>query len=39
MSGKIKVEGDIAKLMALQTMTPDPGRRRDRRSRILAITE
>ncbi len=24
MSGKIKVEGDIAKLMALQTITPDP---------------
>ncbi len=24
MSGKIKVEGDIAKLMALQSITPDP---------------
>ena len=24
MQGKIKVEGDISKLMALQTMTPDP---------------
>ena len=24
MQGKIKVEGDIAKLMALQTMSPDP---------------
>jgi hypothetical protein len=25
MSGKIRVEGDMAKLMALQTGTPDPG--------------
>jgi hypothetical protein len=24
MAGKIKVEGDMAKLMALQTVTPDP---------------
>lgn len=24
MQGKVKVEGDIAKLMALQTMSPDP---------------
>jgi putative sterol carrier protein len=24
MQGKIKVEGDISKLMALQTITPDP---------------
>jgi putative sterol carrier protein len=38
MSGKIKVEGDIAKLMALQTATPDPGAA-EIAARILAITE
>ena len=31
MQGKIKVEGDIAKLMALQSASPDPTGRRDRR--------
>ncbi len=31
MSGKIKVEGDIAKLMALQSLSPGSGGRRDRR--------
>ncbi len=31
MSGKIKVEGDIAKLMALQSIGPRSGGRRDRR--------
>jgi hypothetical protein len=38
MSGKIKVEGDIAKLMALQTATPDP-QAAEIAARILAITE
>jgi putative sterol carrier protein len=38
MSGKIKVEGDIAKLMALQSMTPDPTAA-EIASRILAMTE
>jgi hypothetical protein len=38
MSGKIKVEGDIAKLMALQTITPDPVAA-EIASRILAMTE
>ena len=38
MSGKIKVEGDIAKLMALQTATPDPAAA-EIAARILAITE
>jgi hypothetical protein len=38
MSGKVKVEGDIAKLMALQSLNPDPGAV-DIAARILAITE
>jgi len=38
MSGKIKVEGDIAKLMALQSMTPDPAAA-EIASRIMAMTE
>ena len=38
MSGKVKVEGDISKLMALQTMTPDPVAV-EIGSRILAMTE
>ncbi|MGO8871350.1 MAG: SCP2 sterol-binding domain-containing protein [Acidimicrobiales bacterium] len=38
MSGKIKVEGDIAKLMALQSITPDPTTV-EIATRILAITE
>jgi putative sterol carrier protein len=38
MSGKIKVEGDIAKLMALQTMPPDPAAA-EIAARIMAITE
>ncbi len=38
MAGKIKVEGDIAKLMALQTLTPDPAAA-EIASRIMAITE
>jgi hypothetical protein len=38
MSGKIKVEGDIAKLMALQSMTPDPTAA-EIGARILAMTE
>ncbi len=38
MSGKIRVEGDIAKLMALQTMTPDPSAV-EIGSRIMAMTE
>jgi dihydroxyacetone kinase DhaKLM complex PTS-EIIA-like component DhaM len=38
MSGKIKVEGDIAKLMALQTITPDPTAA-EIALRILAMTE
>ena len=38
MSGKIKVEGDIAKLMALQSMTPDPVAA-EIAARILAMTE
>jgi hypothetical protein len=38
MSGRIKVEGDIAKLMALQTMTPDPAAV-EIGSRIMAMTE
>ncbi len=37
MQGKIKVEGDISKLMALQTMTPDPVAA-EIGSRIQAIT-
>jgi putative sterol carrier protein len=37
MSGKIKVEGDIAKLMALQSMAPDPVAA-EIASRILAMT-
>ena len=38
MSGKIKVEGDIAKLMALQSMPPDPVAA-ELASRIQAMTE
>jgi putative sterol carrier protein len=38
MSGKIKVEGDIAKLMALQSMPPDPVAA-EIASRIQAMTE
>ena len=38
MSGKIRVEGDIAKLMALQSMTPDPVAA-EIAARILAMTE
>ena len=38
MSGKIKVEGDIAKLMALQGATPDPAAA-EIAARILAITK
>jgi hypothetical protein len=38
MSGKIKVEGDIAKLMALQSMSPDPTAA-EIAARILAMTE
>ncbi len=38
MSGKIKVEGDIAKLMALQSITPDPTAA-EIAARILAMTE
>jgi hypothetical protein len=38
MSGKIKVEGDIAKLMALQSLNPDPTAA-EIAVRILAITE
>jgi hypothetical protein len=38
MSGKIKVEGDIAKLMALQSISPDPTTA-EIAVRILAITE
>jgi len=38
MAGKIKVEGDIAKLMALQSMTPDPAAA-EIAARILAMTE
>jgi putative sterol carrier protein len=38
MSGKIKVEGDIAKLLALQSVSPDPAAA-EIASRILAITE
>jgi hypothetical protein len=38
MSGKIKVEGDIAKLMALQSMTPDPAAV-EIAARIQAMTE
>jgi hypothetical protein len=38
MSGKIKVEGDIAKLLALQSMAPDPTAA-EIASRILAMTE
>jgi len=38
MSGKIKVEGDIAKLMALQSVSPDPTAA-EIAVRILAITE
>jgi len=38
MSGKIKVEGDIAKLMALQGATPDPAAA-EMAARILAITK
>ena len=38
MSGKIKVEGDIAKLMAMQSMTPDPVAA-EIAARILAMTE
>ncbi len=37
MQGKIKVEGDIAKLMALQTVTPDPSTA-EMAARIQAIT-
>jgi hypothetical protein len=37
MSGKIKVEGDIAKLMALQSITPDPTAV-EIAARILAMT-
>jgi hypothetical protein len=38
MSGKIKVEGDIAKLMALQSMTPDPSAA-EIAARIMAMTD
>jgi len=38
MQGKIKVEGDIAKLMALQTVSPDPTAA-EIASRIQAMTE
>jgi putative sterol carrier protein len=38
MSGKIKVEGDIAKLMALQSISPDPTAA-EIAARILAMTE
>ena len=38
MQGKIKVEGDIAKLLALQSVSPDPAAA-EIASRILAITE
>jgi hypothetical protein len=38
MQGKIKVEGDIAKLMALQSASPDPTSA-EIASRIQAITE
>jgi putative sterol carrier protein len=38
MSGKIKVEGDIAKLMALQSMPPDPVAA-EIASRIQAMTD
>ena len=38
MQGKIKVEGDIAKLMALQTVSPDPSAA-EMAARIQAITE
>jgi hypothetical protein len=38
MAGKIKVEGDIAKLLALQSMTPDPSAV-EIASRIMAMTE
>ena len=38
MQGRIKVEGDIAKLMALQTATPDPTAA-EIAARIQAITE
>ena len=38
MAGKIRVEGDIAKLMALQTMTPDPATV-EIGTRIMAMTE
>ena len=38
MSGKIKVEGDIAKLMALQSLTPDPTAA-EIATRIMAMTE
>ncbi len=37
MQGRIKVEGDIAKLMALQTVTPDPSTT-EMASRIQAMT-
>lgn len=37
MSGKIRVDGDIAKLMALQSMTPDPSAA-EIAARILAMT-
>jgi putative sterol carrier protein len=37
MSGKIKVDGDIAKLLALQSITPDPTAA-EIASRILAMT-
>jgi len=38
MQGKIKVEGDIAKLMALQSASPDPSAA-EMAARIQAITE
>ena len=38
MQGKIKVEGDIAKLMALQTVSPDPTAA-EIAARIQAMTE
>jgi putative sterol carrier protein len=37
MSGKIKVEGDMAKLMAMQTFTPDPAAQ-EVAAKIKAIT-
>ena len=38
MAGKIKVQGDMTKLMAMQQGTPDPDRGRGRRQKIKEIT-